>query len=206
MKKTLILIAAVFTAALTYAQSEIQTVFNSSRVTAYGALTNKFTSIRGDFANMTGMYGGVFINRKVMLGVGGFATTNRISVPTEFSEFPGNSLSYGYVQTGFMTEYVVRSNKAVHLVLSMFAGAGFSYQYEHWTNPDYDWLEIEGIYDQRWSFVMEPGAQVEINLLRWMRFSPGISYRSVHNSNGRGLSDKNLSDWSYNVTLKFGKF
>jgi hypothetical protein len=101
---------------------------------------------------------------------------------------------------------VVGSNKPVHLVLSMVAGAGFSYQYEHWAHTDYNWEGSHRIYDQQWSFVMEPGAQLEINLFRWMRMSPGISYRSAHNSDGRGLSDKDLSDWSYNFTLKFGKF
>lgn len=206
MKKTVILILSLFTAVLTYAQSDIQTVFKSSRVTGYGALTNKFTSIRGEYANMVGAYGGVFIDRKIMLGVGGFATTNHISVPTEFSAAPGLPLSYGYVQSGLVTEWVVASNKPVHLVLSMFAGAGFSYQYEHWAHSDYNWEGSHRIYDQQWSFVMEPGAQLEINLFRWMRMSPGISYRSAHNSDGRGLSNKDLSDWSYNFTLKFGKF
>lgn len=206
MKKTVILIFALFIAVLTYAQSDIQTVFKSSRVTGYGAITNKFTSIRGDYANMVGAYGGVFIDRKVMIGIGGFSTTNKIRVPAEFSSNPGVEMSYGYVQTGLMTEYVLASNKPVHLVLSMFAGAGFSYQYEHWSNPNYDWNVTHGPYDQNWSFVMEPGAQVEINLFRWMRLSPGVSYRRSYNSDGAGLSDSDLSNWSYNVTVKFGKF
>lgn len=206
MKKTVILIITLFTAVLTYAQSDIQTVFKSSRVTGYGAITNKFTSIRGDFANMVGAYGGVFIDRKVMIGVGGFSTTNKIVVPAEFSSIPGVDMSYGYVQTGLITEYVVASNKPIHLVLSMFAGAGFSYQYEHGSNPNYDWNVTHGPYDQNWSFVMEPGAQVEINLFRWMRLSPGVSYRRAYNSDSAGLSDSDLSDWNYSFTLKFGKF
>jgi hypothetical protein len=212
MKKLMILIFSLIVSGVSLAQegsgrpSDIQTIFKSSRTTGYGAITNKFTYIRGEYANMVGAYGGVFIDRKVMIGIGGFATTNNVSVPAQFSSVPGVPMSYGYVQSGLMTEYVIASNKPVHLVLSMFAGAGFSYQYEHWSNPSYDWNQSHGIYDQQWFFVMEPGAQLEINLFPWMRISPGISYRSAHNSDGLGLSDSNLSDWNYSFTLKFGKF
>jgi hypothetical protein len=212
MKKLLTLVFAVLTFGFAQAQDdverqpEIQTIFKDSRVTGYGAITNKFTTIRGEFANMVGAYGGLFINRKVMIGLGGFATTNEIKVPTEFSSIPETRLSYGYVQSGLMTEWVMASNKSVHLVLSMFAGAGFSYQYEHWSNYNYDWNGHHGPYDQSWSFVMEPGAQLEINLFRWMRLSPGVSYRSAYNSTGLGLSDSDLSNWNYSFTLKFGKF
>jgi hypothetical protein len=39
-----------------------------------------------------------------------------------------------------------------------------------------------------------------------MRLSPGISYRNTSHSNAAGLKDSDLSDCSYNVTLKFGAF
>lgn len=212
MKNSLILIFTVLVTGMLFAQSnderqsDIQTIFKSSRVTGYGAITNKFTSIRGEYANIVGGYGGVFINRTVMLGLGGFATTNAISVPDEFKAKPGENLSYGYVQTGLMSEWVLASNKPVHLVLSMFAGAGYSFQYEHWTNPNYEWDEFRGPFDQNWFFVAEPGAELEVNLFRWMRMSPGISYRKAFNSSGLGLSDDDISDWTYSFTLKFGKF
>jgi hypothetical protein len=78
------------------------------------------------------------------------------------------------------------------------------YEPDEWHNhKEIDW---DGKRDEDWFFVVEPGVQVEVNLLKWMRFSPGVSYRSVVNSNALGLSDSKLSDISYNVTLKFGKF
>jgi hypothetical protein len=57
-----------------------------------------------------------------------------------------------------------------------------------------------------WFFVAEPGIAIEVNVFKWMRFSPGVSYRAAFNSNGQGLSDSALSAMSYNMTLKFGKF
>src|SRR5690606_19509939 len=116
MKKTAILIFTLFTTVLTYAQ-EIQTVFNSQRVTVYAALTNKFTAIRGDFANMLGAYGGVYITRIVMLGLRGFATKHHNSKTTEFRSCQDTLYRYGYVQSGMITDWVSGSNKPVRMVL-----------------------------------------------------------------------------------------
>jgi hypothetical protein len=103
-----------------------------------------------------------------------------------------------------MNEYVVASNKAVHVAFNLFTGAGVTFQYERedW-HEDQDW---DGDHDEDWFFVVEPGVQLEVNLFKWMRFSPGISYRAVVDSDARGLSDSKLSNISYNATLKFGKF
>ncbi len=141
-----------------------------------------------------------------MLGLGVAGTTNHIPVPLEFSEAPTTQLSYGYGQAGLVTEWVMGSNKSAHLVFHLFTGAGYTTQYERWTNNDFDWNSSHPVYDQNWFFVAEPGVQLEVNFFRWMRFSPGISYRKTYDSNGRGLTDNDLSDWSYNLTLKFGKF
>lgn len=206
-----VLFAAFLISASTYAQegnnAYIQTVFSGSKSSGgYGALTNKFTSIGGDYANLAGVYGGWYVNHRFLLGVGAAATTNNIPVPTQFSVDPLRNMSYEYGQAGLVTEYVLGSNKTVHVAFNLFTGAGFTVQYERysWDKTDFD----HGYHnsDENWFFVAEPGVQLEVNLLKWMRFSPGISYRAAFGSDAPGLSDNALSDISYNATLKFGKF
>lgn len=46
----------------------------------------------------------------------------------------------------------------------------------------YDYDYPNAIHDENWFMSEEPGAQLEINLFRWMRFSPGISYRKTYGS------------------------
>jgi hypothetical protein len=96
------------------------------------------------------------------------------------------------------------SNRAAHLVFHLFTGAGYTVQY------DRDFSDAgnthQSLYDQNWFMVAEPGLQLELNLFRWMRLSPGISYRQTYDSQGRGLDDTALSHWTYSATLKFGKF
>lgn len=211
MKKLLFAFMAAMPVLCAQAQEEdnrhhIQTIFRPGRTGAYGALSNKFTTLGGEFANVTEAYGGVFINRQLMLGFGAAGSTNYIPVLPENSAQPATRMSYGYGQAGLVSEYVLGSNRAVHLVFHLFAGVGFTTQYERWPNRDYDWQAPSGIYDSNLFFVAEPGVQVEFNLLRWLRFSPGVTYRNAYNSAARGLTDGDLSAWSYNFTLKLGKF
>jgi hypothetical protein len=187
-------------------RQDIQTIFRNGRVGGYGALSNKFTTLGGEFANLSEVYGGVFINRKFMLGIGAAGATNYIPVLPENSAQPGARMSYGYGQARLVTEYVLGSNRAMHVVFHLFAGVGFTTQYERWHSRDYNWQAPATIYDSNWFLVAEPGVQLEFNLLRWLRFSPGVSYRQAYNSGARGLTDDSLSAWSYNATLKIGKF
>lgn len=189
------------------AQQPIKTIFKSNPRSSggYGAITNKFTRIRGDFANMTGLYGGWFINQRLMIGAGAAAVTSNIPVPLEYSTDPTRNRSYEYGQVGLMTEYVVGSNKPIHFVFQLFSGAGFTLQYDHHNRHSNSNLD-DSVSDEHWFFVTEPGVQVEMNLFKWMRFSPGVSYRASFGSDAEGLKDKDIRGVSYNVTLKFGKF
>ncbi|MBL7856984.1 MAG: hypothetical protein JNM57_04790 [Cyclobacteriaceae bacterium] len=189
-------------------QSEINTLFKGNiRSSGYGAIQNKFTTINGQYANMVEAYGGWFINRKFMLGIGGGAVTNNLPVPVQDRVIGLLDLSYMYTQFGMYSEYVVSSNKTVHLVFQLFAGPGFTAQYQRYNWDDHqNYEENYNHYDENWFTVIEPGVQVEVNIFKWMRFSPGISYRFANGSNGLGLSDNDISGASINLGLKFGGF
>jgi len=206
--KSRILITALFLASATslFAQ-DVQTLFGPGRATGgYGAISNKFTTIGGKFANISEIYGGVFINRRWMLGLAFAGSTNDIQVPTQYSVDPQTPMTYQYGQGGLKLERVIGSNKPIHLVVNLFTGVGFTAQYDRYNWNDYSYNDFHTTHDENWFYVVEPGAQLEMNLFRWMRLSPGISYRNASHSSAAGLSDRQLSDWSYNVTVKFGSF
>ncbi len=191
----------------TAAAQEVQSIFGKGKSTGgYGAISNKFTYIGGEFANISEVYGGVLINQRWMVGLAFAGSTNDIRVPMEFSVDPVNPMTYQYGQGGLMVERVFYSNRPVHFVLNMFSGVGFTAQYNRNQWYDYNYHNTAAIHDENWFYVLEPGAQLEMNLFRWMRLSPGVSYRKTYGSDGLGLTDSNLSDWTYSVTLKFGGF
>lgn len=188
---------------------EIGTIFKRNPIRTsggYGAISNKLTSIDGHFANLVEFYGGWYINHRFLIGASASATTNDIPVPAAYAALPGTDLSYEYGQVGLMTEYVLGSNRTFHVVFNMTTGAGFTVQYDrfNYQEPSRSYRDIT--LDENWFFVVEPGVQVEMNVFKWMRFSPGYSYRSVYGSKSAGLADSDLSGSSLNLTLKFGKF
>lgn len=189
-------------------RDRIQTLFSRNPVRnsgGYGALTNKFTTIDGQFANMVEMYGGWYINHWFMLGLSGAAVTNDIRVPSQYSALQGEDLSYMYGQFGLKTEYVVGSNRTFHVVFNLMTGAGFTTQYDRYNY--YEPASHRNVpYNTDWFFVAEPGVHLEVNVFRWMRFSPGYSYRAVYGSSAEGLRDESIGGNTFNLTLKFGKF
>lgn len=195
---------------LCYGQDEIKTLIGGNAIQhsgGYGALTNKFTNIGGHYANLSGVYGGWYINHKFMLGVAGAALTNNIPVPDVYSTLPGEKMSFEYGQCGLMTEYVIGSNRAIHASFQLFSGAGFTTQYnrDQWKNNDND-IKSDNAHDTNWFVVTEPGVNIEMNIFKWMRFCPGVSYRAAFGSNAAGLKDKDINGITLNLGLKFGKF
>ena len=190
---------------------QIKTIFrNNGSTGGYAAFSNKFTTINGDYANMVEFYGGWYLDHRFLLGIGGAATTNYIPVLPAHSVNPNARMSYEFIQAGLMTEYVIASDRAVHVAFQVFAGGGATMQYERpeWRDEHWDdWDNISDYdHDEDFFYVVEPGVKVEVTVFRWLRFCPGVSYRMAYESDSNGLSDDALSGMSVNTTLKIGKF
>lgn len=198
-------IMTVFCMQATAQDGNVKTIFKGNLRSSggYAALTNKFTTIRGDYTNLAGLYGGWYINHRMMIGIAGAASTNNLRVPQQFSTDPNQNRTWQYGQFGLVSEYVMNSDKPIHLAFHLFGGAGFTLQYER---EDWDHNSHNNTTDENWFVVAEPGVQLEINLFKWMRLSPGVSYRATFGSDGRGLDDSDLRGVSYNATVKFGRF
>jgi hypothetical protein len=214
MKRIIFTVLMLIVGSFVASAQEIETIFkrnsdSPTRITGYGAIQNSFTTIRGDFANLTGLYGGAYFNSKFFLGIGASTMSSNSPVPAKYSVNPLERMSYQYGQFGLKTEYVVASNKPVHIAFGLFSGAGFTLQYDRFDWDDDDFFDdFDDLYehDTDWFFVVEPAVQVELNLMRWLRLAPGVSYRTTIGSDGLGLGDRELSNLSYNITLKIGKF
>src|SRR6187431_2071722 len=66
---------------------EIQTLFRGSHAESggYGAISNKFTTIRGQFANIVEVYGGWYVDHSLLIGLSASAVTNNLPVPLQYS-------------------------------------------------------------------------------------------------------------------------
>jgi len=173
---------------------QMQTLFGfDSKITGYGSLESKFTRLNDKDAVMVGGHGGVIFNSYFYFGLGayGLVTTNQF-VGTS-SEDPLD-MYMGY--TGLMMGFNIMPKKVVHFSIPLFVGVGN--------------LEVENknIFVENTSFLLfEPGLNLEINVVQFMKISFGAGYRMVQGTNLRSsISDDDLTYWTGNFSLVFGKF
>src|SRR5688572_2955634 len=86
----------------------VETIFKGNLRSSggYAAVTNKFTTIRGEYTNLAGLYGGWYVNHRMMIGIGAAASTNNLRVPQQFNTHPNSSRTWQYGQFGLVSEYV----------------------------------------------------------------------------------------------------
>jgi hypothetical protein len=191
MKKNLIIITYLVIAGTTSAQS-IETIFKNGGPKikgAFGAVTQKFSSIDKEFAYFLGGYGGVLLEKDVLIGAGAFTFLNGNSMNQNGNQKPHLNLTY----VGFVAEKIFQSKKAIHFSSNVLLGAAFIGEQNKLPNS-----EMYSI-STRESFVAEPSISVELNATKWFRIESGISYRWLAN-------EPKYSAPAASISLKFGKF
>lgn len=171
----------------------------------FGGPVVKFSQVDKKFAVLVGGYGGWLINHSFMIGGGGFGLANNIHASRDAQVYYGTGdnlrLQFGY--GGLMLEYIGGHNSLVHYSVSTLIGAGgVNYEYINgFYSPYFDNADRTSA-----CFVLEPNVGAELNVTRFFRINAGAGYRLVRGTDLIGISDSDLSDFSINLTFKFGKF
>jgi hypothetical protein len=177
----------------------------------FGGPVLKMTRINGEDALLVGGRGGWIINHTFVIGAGGYGLVSDVRPKT-----PGflneNLLMLGY--GGLELEYIAASDKVVHLSFPVLIGAGaLGYRYGQFGND----MNLDFNFDRKFDtfFVIEPGANLELNVVSFFRITAGASYRHVTGVSAptdplgiqRPLtSNTELRGFSWNLGFKFGAF
>lgn len=196
---TLFLTVACFTADAEAQRAE--TLFsNDVRHGGFGALQYGVTNINGQAAYLRGSRGAWVIRFRdghaINIGFGGYRTQTNFDVinPDSFNhDNPEMRTNYG----GFELEYLNRTLNLVHFGVQGLIGSGNV----RYADKDIDTEKTSDNY-----FVIQPGANIHLNVTHWFRLSGGVFYRHASNVNLDGTSDSDLSGPSAILALRFGKF
>lgn len=206
-------------------QIEYRTLFKEkdkkTKHGGYAALTFGYTDIDTKAAMHVGGRFAWVVNQTFAFGVAGKGFFNNLDKPYPVAE-TDYTVAGGY--GGLFFQPIIFPNNPVHISFPILVGAGGvtvnpmdkNNKY-HW---DYDYNYDTYPYDYDWFFVIEPGVDVEFNLLRYMRMSVGASYRFTNNINlvydyteeATGadkeivLDQGVLNNFSINVAVMFGWF
>lgn len=227
MKKAVFVLIALITVTVVMAQEdksrteqEFKTIFNGNRNNnkvvhgGYGAILMNYTQIDNKDAFLAGIRGMWLINHGIGIGIGGYGFASEI----KFDQHNNNntydddySLAGGY--GGLVIEPIIAAKSPVHVSFPVLIGAGgIASIQEQWSPyPVYDneyYSEDASAY-----FVIEPGVEIEFNMVKFFRVAVGGYYRftsDVDLETWNGLQyetiNPDLSGLSVGLTLKFGKF
>lgn len=193
MKKYTILFLVLLLAAPAFAKDETL-LGDDFENGGYGAFVFRYGKIMDADGFFVGGQGGWIINHAFVIGAGGYGLVNQIEVDESDCQY----LGFGY--GGLLLEFIFASHKLVHFNVSgLIGGGGVGYYDDKSCDYSRDC-------DSDAFFVLEPGANVMLNLHRYVRIGAGATYRHVDGVRYGSLTDSDLSGWTAQMIIKFGWF
>jgi hypothetical protein len=153
------------------------------------------TSFGGTLASSPGLRGGIYLNRRVAVGL----AFNGLVTPESSADDQRVRNVGGY--GGLLLQYVVQSNRLVHVSFESTVGSG------KWCTEIGDGKN--GTYDGcqgRTFLVFEPVGNVEFNVSHHVRIATGVGYRFAAAANGDGPSSREMSGLVARTSLVLGTF
>ena len=215
MKRTTLLLLMLLAAGTLMAQeqedTEMKTLFGNSGIRSnggYGGITTGYTQLDGRDAIVIGGKGAWLINHKVGIGLAGYGFLSEFKRDAQLNADYQLAGGYG----GLMFEFIAAPKSPIHLNFPVVVGAGgLAYVERNGFLGGSDLNPFRE--DSQAFFVVEPGIELEMNLIRFMRLGLGVSYRytseidlAYAGNGGRIMDTDALNGLTGGITLKFGKF
>jgi hypothetical protein len=155
------------------------------------------TSMNGNGLLTTSLRGAWLINRTFGIGLAGAGLGYRGAKADADSSGMGRHIDGGY--GGLLLEYIIGSTHVVHGVVDATIGAGgFCVRRDDASKDDCS--------KGRAFFMGESTANLEVNVLKFMRVTLGGGYRFTNGPSVDGVSGSDLSGPLARFALKFGDF
>jgi len=153
------------------------------------------TSFGNTLAYGPGIRGGIYLNRRLAIGLTGTIVATGDTVIKD--EEVRNLGTYG----GLFLQYLVHADQLLHVTFESTLGDG------KWCQRigDANATEADGCTGRNF-LVFEPVAGVELNLSRHVRVATGLGYRFAVAANGVGPSSRDMSGVVMRTSLVFGSF
>jgi hypothetical protein len=186
-----------------YKSKEVKTLFGRDRTGGiYGSFTAGYSTIDNQNALLFGGRFSWIANHSVGIGLGAMGFINEYHYDANLDKDVFLTGGYG----GLYLEPILFPRFPIHLSFPTLFGAGGISYVTNEVNFDGNFIE-----DSEAFLLIEPSAELELNLTKFFRLAFGVSYR-LPSSFNVGLSGspianaQSLKGISYGMTFKFGKF
>ena len=177
----------------------------------WGGVTTHYTKVLDKDALLVGARGGWLIDHRVTIGIAGHGLVTPVTNAAYDQYLVANgeilrsnsSLHLGY--GGLFIEPVIAYRSPVHITLPLIIGAGgVGYSYNSRFPENIDQLEYRD--DVQAFFVVEPGIELEFNIIPLVRLGLGASYRYTTDLDLPGTAKDALHGFNTGFSVKVGRF
>jgi hypothetical protein len=152
---------------------------------------------------------GLIINRKVIIGLGGWGKISRTTFSGHYTDTddgkvidnPNQKMAVGYGYGGLIAGIVFRSNEAVHITFTSLFGRGTSNEYIIQENGSHGTT-----FNSPGFGIVEPTLNAELNLTRHFRLEAGLGYRWIAANRFEQLTTRDLSGFTLQAAVKIGGY
>jgi hypothetical protein len=183
---------------------KIHTIFKKEKRDGfYGSLSTGYSLIDNKDGMTFSSRGCWIMDHFFSMGIGGTAFINQLdNIPLGFDVTSSNEISLAGGYGGLIVEPIIFPLKPLHLSFPIMVGAGGAASFN-----DYEYFSSYSVYSNGDFFwVVEPQAELELNLTRWFRLALYAGYRYTSDLNIEGISKDALRGYSFGVTTKIGLF
>jgi hypothetical protein len=183
-----------------------------NKIGLVGSLYGQYASINGGFQPSGGGSVSLLFNEKFAIGVAGY------SIHPQNNLVAGDTRTRGHV-AGLQLEYTAKNSKMFHVSFPLLVGMGRAsadtllsttsvYAGSRGGHGGKGYGRDNDNHDgNRTSFVViQPGVNLEVNVLKYLTLFGGVNYRLAVNSSSSILTNDKLSGLGFQVGIKTGVF
>lgn len=169
----------------------------------FGGPEISFSDAFGEYSTMAGFKAGVVMDNLV-IGAGFMGMLSAAEIEGEGTEVEVVELEPTIAYGGLYTEYFFMREQPVHFSVNALIGPGAYWIFEEEITPtgfhDDNLVESSGF------FVVQPGVNVELNLIRPLKFYVTAGYRIVGAEGVERIAADDLSGFLFGFGLRLGKY
>ncbi len=210
--KVIIITALITQTAVAQDETSKQTLLSGKiqKIGIIASLSGQYVSLTGGFRPATGGSLSLLFNEKFSIGLGGYHVQNPNAVV-------GDLTTRGSVG-GLQLQYITKPSKLVHVAFPLLIGVGYASSDTLTSRGERgnkgkrgknDWggWDVSKSSSNNATFgVIQPGINVEVNVLKYLSIYAGANYRIALNSSSTILPNNKLSGLGLEVGVKGGLF
>ena len=204
----ILILAGSLQVTIAQSENEFKTLIKDGQLGGFASFGAAYSLIDDRSSIIFNARGGIMVKHIFSIGFAGATFMN------DYQQIsPGSSLESSLVggYGGAYTEMFLLQHFPIHISIPVIAGLG-AVSYSEWDRSTSDGFTQTGILeDETTFFIVEPGAELNFRMARWLKVALFTNYRfttplSERFADEYSVDRDGIEGYSFGINLKVGKF